>query len=48
MYKYTDKSYIKEAFYNKHGIQLSTNKAYTCIKMTQISGCNNVGNVMCY
>jgi len=29
-----DKSYKKEAFINKHDIQLNTNKAYTCIKIT--------------
>ena len=29
-----DKSYLKEAFINKHDIQLNTNEAYTCIKIT--------------
>jgi len=34
MYKYTDTSYLKEAFNNNHDIQLNTHKAYTCTKMT--------------
>jgi len=28
MYNYTDTSYLKEAFNNKHNIQLNTNNAY--------------------
>jgi len=35
------KSYFKEAFNTKHDIQLNTNKSYTCIKKTLISGCKN-------
>jgi len=45
MYTNTDKSFLKEAFVNKHDInnvQSKTNKAYTCTKMIWISGCNNV------
>ena len=34
-------SYFKEAFNTKHDIQLNTNKSYTCIKKTLISGCKN-------
>ena len=35
MYKYTDKSYLKEAFINNHDIynETQTKLAYTCIKM---------------